>query len=895
MTPSDPPPPDGFDVAPLARDVLGSESEDVAQDVWLLLRRQPPEHVRNLGGWLRLAIVHAARRSKQRDRRRAERERIVARPDRAPSVLEELELKHLREQLTELVNELREPYREVVRLRYLEDCEVEEVAARVGRTPGTVRSQLTRGLDLLRARMGVQPRKRRALPALFFGWWRDTWERADPRTRRRIAASSALVTGLAAGVWVIATLYDRPEPESRELLASAVDTAEPAASAPLDAGRGAPPLREPIEGLPVETAVRPAEEEWTVGLEGDVLDSDGTPVPDAEVMVGAEKGIGRRVATRSDAVGHYRVESVDSRLLIWATAKGHAPTNRHLIASKDPERELDLRLGNRIGTLGGRVLSFDGQPVSGADVLLYTSSARTESFDSSELDTLAYPQLAVRAVTEDDGGFQLGSPGQERFWLLVTADGHPPRMFAPPPDHDLGKLEIRLQAPCTLEGILRRRDGTLASRARLALVLAEPLPARETETDETGRFLFAALPPVQYALRLLEDPGDPSTSCSITGVLREGEAISQDAILDNGLPIRGRALDGDRPLADALVRLQESASDSLPGVERTAETDPDGNFSFANCVVGRRYRLQLVGTDGEGASDETIVRANPEQEEVLLRVRDSGVEKGSLSGRFESAVPSHMPVLVSLRRDSTLRSILLKVDRATGAFAADDLSPDGYKLRAWIPGMGLWPVGKIEILPGQREEIQQTVPAPAAVEVRVEVPEKSSSDKLEVLLWSGAFGDGGTGGGCRRLRETAPYVFTTEALPCNAFLEVSLGGTVYESHRGVRLDAGQALRETIDLRKGVPKTLRIVAARNLREGEKATLTIRGASGERKMLFAAAALKNNRSMQVRVFVPSDARELHIDTSSGLSGKLAITESDLVQEEALKLKLEASAQR
>ena len=129
-------------VTAFAGDVLGGhqDAEDVAQDVWLLLARQPPGRVRRLRSWLGIAIRHVASRSRQRDRQRAERERIVARSDRVPSVLEQLERESERQVLEALVDGLKEPYREVVRRRYLEEREIEEIAAEIGRSPVTLRS-----------------------------------------------------------------------------------------------------------------------------------------------------------------------------------------------------------------------------------------------------------------------------------------------------------------------------------------------------------------------------------------------------------------------------------------------------------------------------------------------------------------------------------------------------------------------------------------------------------------------------------------------------------------------------------------------------------------------------------------------------------------------------------
>jgi DNA-directed RNA polymerase specialized sigma24 family protein len=42
-------------------------------------------------------------------------------------------------------------------LRYFEDCSVEETAAAMGCSPGTVKSNTARGLEALRTQLGDQP------------------------------------------------------------------------------------------------------------------------------------------------------------------------------------------------------------------------------------------------------------------------------------------------------------------------------------------------------------------------------------------------------------------------------------------------------------------------------------------------------------------------------------------------------------------------------------------------------------------------------------------------------------------------------------------------------------------------------------------------------------------
>jgi DNA-directed RNA polymerase specialized sigma24 family protein len=68
---------------------------------------------------------------------------------------------------------LREPYREVVRLRCLDELATAEIAERLGRGEATVRSQLKRGLDLLRARLGAPAGGERTLERRLRR--RDTW------------------------------------------------------------------------------------------------------------------------------------------------------------------------------------------------------------------------------------------------------------------------------------------------------------------------------------------------------------------------------------------------------------------------------------------------------------------------------------------------------------------------------------------------------------------------------------------------------------------------------------------------------------------------------------------------------------------------------------------------
>jgi len=70
-------------------------------------------------------------------------------PDEAVRIAE------FRRQLAELVSQLREPYREIIRLRVFNDLSTKEIAARLSMKPVTVRSYIHRGIKALQKQKGL--------------------------------------------------------------------------------------------------------------------------------------------------------------------------------------------------------------------------------------------------------------------------------------------------------------------------------------------------------------------------------------------------------------------------------------------------------------------------------------------------------------------------------------------------------------------------------------------------------------------------------------------------------------------------------------------------------------------------------------------------------------------
>ena len=133
-----------------------STAEEVAQDVFLALHRDAErlngeDHIRY---WLRRVAVHRAtdalRRKSVRPEATAEEWIEEQQYDgEAPSSVA------LQARLEELLRALPEPMRVAVLLRYQEELLPDEIAAMLSQPVGTVKSNLQRGLKLLRRKAAV--------------------------------------------------------------------------------------------------------------------------------------------------------------------------------------------------------------------------------------------------------------------------------------------------------------------------------------------------------------------------------------------------------------------------------------------------------------------------------------------------------------------------------------------------------------------------------------------------------------------------------------------------------------------------------------------------------------------------------------------------------------------
>ncbi|MCP3918804.1 MAG: sigma-70 family RNA polymerase sigma factor [bacterium] len=139
----------------LARSLVRDEhrAEDLAQDALVAgVLRRPPEAV-DLRSWSARVLRNLSITAHRAAVRRAYHERAATGCADAPSqesVRDRLEVQRM---LAEAVEELREPQRTTIYLRFYEGLPPRAIAVRMGVLVSTVKTRLQRGLELLRARL----------------------------------------------------------------------------------------------------------------------------------------------------------------------------------------------------------------------------------------------------------------------------------------------------------------------------------------------------------------------------------------------------------------------------------------------------------------------------------------------------------------------------------------------------------------------------------------------------------------------------------------------------------------------------------------------------------------------------------------------------------------------
>lgn len=146
-------------VRSLALQVAGHRisSDDVAQETWLRVLRNPPPQGVSLHDWISGTARKVAVELSRQSHRRKERETIAAKAARSESESQAVRQVELERSVVDSVMELKEPLRRTILSRYFENMSAREIAARDNIAVSTVNTRLSTAYATLRQRLTKQP------------------------------------------------------------------------------------------------------------------------------------------------------------------------------------------------------------------------------------------------------------------------------------------------------------------------------------------------------------------------------------------------------------------------------------------------------------------------------------------------------------------------------------------------------------------------------------------------------------------------------------------------------------------------------------------------------------------------------------------------------------------
>ncbi|MCA8951445.1 MAG: sigma-70 family RNA polymerase sigma factor [Planctomycetes bacterium] len=605
----------GHFVRDIVRSLLaGADGEDdVVQQAMLRAVERGPDRPERLRAWLaRVARNLAIDHLRAGRRRRSAHAEQAADPGRGPvpSSADVLQQEEERRRVVTAVLALPQPYRGVLLLRYWEDLEPSAIAARLGLPAGTVRSQLKRGLELLRAQLDATYGRRSAwlaaltpfaavaAPAPVAATGATLLSLAPLlMTHTKLAALGAALAGAGILTWLLATSDPRPEPTP---VASAPSDAVPASTTPAATDSGAPAVAATPPATVPQRSDAALPDESALVVSGRVT-HEGVPVGDLPVQLAWFDGFGTDgTATaehelRADADGRFvwrgerRAAAATVRAMI--TAPGIvAWAATELVEPGQAAVELELAVLPLTRTLRGRVHDTDGRPIADA-----------------ELSINRFPATVTRSG--DDGHYELRVP-PAGYPLIVAAKGYCSRIEPSymPDDATTHTFDVELRPGVTVAG---------------RVVDEQAMPVAGAVIRTSGAFASA----VTGADGTFElDAGVPGTGHEVTArkpgfqparVIAEAGDRAVELVLRPGLRLVVRAVDSaGEGIAGARVSI---VPDRMAAWQRMGTTQTDGRFRLED-LAAKEFELVLekkgyirvkVAVDPGAAVDELALEMRP--------------------------------------------------------------------------------------------------------------------------------------------------------------------------------------------------------------------------------------------------------------------------------------------
>jgi len=697
--------------------------DDVVQDAWLALLQRPPRDPSAVAGWFTRVVRNIAHRRAREATRRRRRETAAAPEQALPSTADVLAREQQRQAVVAAVLALPEPYRGVVLARFFDDLPPREIARRRAVPATTVRSQLLRGLELLRGRLDAE-----------YGGERRAWCLSLlplARPARGVLVGSGAFAGVllmakllvGAGLAGLAVLGLFWSIHGSAAAPTVLHTANGPDAAAAATGAPAPAPSPPIERVAAApVAAKAATTAATsAGLRGRVLRPDGTPAADQLVRVlgidgaalfadAADSG-----AERTLRLPHGEARTATDGTFVIAGLWPHARYAVHA-AADGPDRTLRLvdvtpaadeiaDLGDLVlvqkGGIAGRAVDDRGEPVADAEVLALDLPAALaalmpfDRFDPSHGGMLSVPVPDAEAAAD-----AMAFRDRLRSYLGSQLFEH----------SDLDRA-VGLQT-------------FVVDRLPWIEALWQELPLARTRTAADGTFHLQGVEPGSNVL-IARKHGLASGMLPRVvvqpGLLRDVGAVKLPA----GEELSGQVQDAaGQPVAGAEVRIAAIGQLGYRGLafaEAPVYSDAHGAFRCGGLPRGR----VLVAARAAGTEPWHVVGPVRVDDELQLRLPapcDLALQVTRKDGQPTGALTVEVfvgPLLNELRRAGVQQRIDSgnRLQRAAdGTLHLIGLTPGCYTLR--LQDAGALPVDTMVVLP-RAEPLLVELPAAAPLAVQV--------------------------------------------------------------------------------------------------------------------------------------------------------------------------------
>lgn len=617
-------------------------------------------------------------------------------------------------QVVAAVEAIAPPYRDVLILRLLHGIEPTAIAHALGRAPATVRKQLERGLEQLRA---VLPASVGAALALLLVSGRGlaalrdsvlvaaTTQSAAALTATGAALGAKVLGGITLGgitvkkitllaaVTLVATVVFVWRWQGVPALPAGGPDDAPFVPLTASAGPGDASVTT-LDSAPPPPAVRaptPTPDMLTVRV---VVTSRGQPVPGTRLLLEWFEGAGIEGTPAAtfpltcDADGRavwlgaptatlrtVRVQSGGGDKLVWSTPMVVAPD----------ERDVELAAGamHLACALRGTVRSESGTPIPDATVSCNAWHDTRTAADGT---------YTMRVGTGEDSRPMLA-------WAVGFAEAM--QALDLPEGTTSHTLDITLRPGTRMAGRVLDADGAPVAGA---IVSASAALGRLT-TDADGRFAWTSVAPGSRQLLDAQAPGR-----GVGSTMAEGGGPEVDLVLQRGLGLDVRVDDTlGRPVPFAKL----ARSTARSGVRTEGYTAADGRLHLADLPSGP---LDLRVHRRGFATHTVTIHMRPDLPEVRMVLERGRTLRGRVVDH-EGQPLVGASVYANLDRNVGLRTAGTSAHTdAAGAFALNDLPAEPCTIHAYQSG---WQRGSVSVAGPADVEIVIQLEASAVVAGRV--------------------------------------------------------------------------------------------------------------------------------------------------------------------------------